>query len=151
MYSSGSPEGGSSSSESRTEFLDKLQRARGAVPSTAISQPILTSTGTETITVGNWTLNCRQENQLVVINTDGQQATILKEELPGFLFESNRGTKHTFTAETTLGLYWFLLIISATLHLICQETEIPPRRYCISVFRSFHQESQKQKKLKSIF
>ena len=31
------------------------------------------------------------------------QATVLKEDLPGFLFESNRGTKHTFTAETFLG------------------------------------------------
>ena len=27
----------------------------------------------------------------------------MKEDLPGFLFESNRGTKHTFTAETFLG------------------------------------------------
>ena len=32
-----------------------------------------------------------------------KQATILKEDLPGFLFESNRGTRHTFTAETSLG------------------------------------------------
>lgn len=31
------------------------------------------------------------------------QVTILQDELPGFIFESNRGTKHTFTAETTLG------------------------------------------------
>ena len=31
MYSSGSPEGGSDSSENRGEFLEKLQRARGAV------------------------------------------------------------------------------------------------------------------------
>lgn len=103
MYSSGSPEGGSSSSESRTEFLDKLQRARSAVPSSTVSQPILSSTKTESITVGNWTLSCKTDDQVVVINTDGQQATILKEDLPGFLFESNRGTKHTFTAETSLG------------------------------------------------
>ena len=32
-----------------------------------------------------------------------QQATILKEDLAGFVFESNRGTKHAFTAETLLG------------------------------------------------
>lgn len=32
-----------------------------------------------------------------------QQATILKEDLQGFIFESNRGTKHSFTAETSLG------------------------------------------------
>ena len=103
MYSSGSPEGGSSSNESRTEFLDKLQRARAAVPASAVSQPILSSVASETLIVGNWTLSCRQDNQLAIVNTDGQQATILKEDLPGFLFESNRGTKHTFTAEISLG------------------------------------------------
>ena len=32
-----------------------------------------------------------------------QQATIIREDLPGFIFESNRGTKHSFTAETSLG------------------------------------------------
>ena len=32
-----------------------------------------------------------------------QQATILREDLAGFIFESNRGTKHSFTAETTMG------------------------------------------------
>jgi hypothetical protein len=32
-----------------------------------------------------------------------QQATILREDLPGFIFESNRGTKHSFIAETSLG------------------------------------------------
>lgn len=31
------------------------------------------------------------------------QSTILKEDVPGFIFESNRGTKHSFTAETSLG------------------------------------------------
>lgn len=103
MYSSGSPEGGSSSSENRVEFLDKLQKARSSVQSTVVSQPILSSVSTESLVVGNWTLSCRQENQLVIVNTDGQQATILKEDLPGFLFESNRGTKHTFTAEISLG------------------------------------------------
>ena len=32
-----------------------------------------------------------------------QQATVLREDLAGFVFESNRGTKHSFTAETSLG------------------------------------------------
>lgn len=27
----------------------------------------------------------------------------MREDLPGFIFESNRGTKHSFTAETSLG------------------------------------------------
>lgn len=40
---------------------------------------------------------------LTVIAVYLQQATILREDLPGFIFESNRGTKHSFTAETSLG------------------------------------------------
>jgi hypothetical protein len=30
------------------------------------------------------------------------QTTILKEDLPGFVFESNRGARHTFTSETAV-------------------------------------------------
>lgn len=45
-----------------------------------------------------------REKELQIHNTDGQQqTTILREDLPGFIFESNRGTKHSFTAETFLG------------------------------------------------
>lgn len=32
-----------------------------------------------------------------------KKVTILQDDLPGFIFESNRSTKHTFTAETNLG------------------------------------------------
>lgn len=54
--------------------------------------------------VGNWAMACKKEGELSIHNTDGQQqTTILKDDLPGFLFESNRGTRHSFTAETTLG------------------------------------------------
>lgn len=56
------------------------------------------------LVVGNWSLSSRAPNELVIHNSDGQQqATVLREELAGFIFESNRGTKHTFTAETMLG------------------------------------------------
>ncbi|XP_038637323.1 E3 ubiquitin-protein ligase HECTD1 isoform X2 [Scyliorhinus canicula] len=103
MYSSGSPEGGSDSSESRSEFLEKLQRARSQVKPVTTSQPILTVPGPTKLTVGNWSLTCLKEGEIAVHNSDGQQATILKEDLPGFVFESNRGTKHSFTAETSLG------------------------------------------------
>lgn len=52
---------------------------------------------------GNWCLISKKEGELRVVNTDGQQqATILRDELPGFVFESNRNTRHTFTAETCL-------------------------------------------------
>ncbi|XP_017295890.1 E3 ubiquitin-protein ligase HECTD1 isoform X2 [Kryptolebias marmoratus] len=103
MYSSGSPEGGSDSSESRSEFLEKLQRARSQVKPVTASQPILSIVGPTKLTVGNWSLTCLKEGEIAIHNSDGQQATILKEDLPGFVFESNRGTKHSFTAETSLG------------------------------------------------
>ena len=106
MYSSGSPEGGSDSSENRGEFLDKLQRVRTQIKPGTISQAVFPSGIKDAVrlTVGNWSLSSVREGELVIQNSDGQQqATILREDLPGFLFESNRGTKHTFTAETALG------------------------------------------------
>ncbi|XP_064621516.1 E3 ubiquitin-protein ligase HECTD1-like isoform X2 [Lineus longissimus] len=104
MYSSGSPEGGSDSSENRGEFLEKLQRARSQVKTGTPSQPILSHLSPTRIVVGNWSLMCKKDGELIIHNSDGQQqATILREDLPGFVFESNRGTKHTFTAEMSLG------------------------------------------------
>ncbi|KAI1295344.1 E3 ubiquitin-protein ligase HECTD1 [Halotydeus destructor] len=104
MYSSGSPEGGTDSSESRTEFLEKLQRARNQVKAGTLSQAIFPVTTQTRLAVGNWTLSCRKDGELTVANSDGaQQITTLREDLSGFVFESNRGTKHSFTAETTLG------------------------------------------------
>ncbi|XP_071499022.1 E3 ubiquitin-protein ligase HECTD1-like [Diadema antillarum] len=105
MYSSGSPEGGSDSSESRSEFLEKLQRARSQVLPAIQTQPILSTPGPTKLAVGNWTIQCKREGELVIHNSDGQQqqATILREDLAGFIFESNRGTKHSFIAETSLG------------------------------------------------
>lgn len=107
MYSSGSPEGGSDSSENRGEFLDKLQRVRSQIKTGTPSQPIFTAGTTDAsvrLTVGNWSLSSVKDGEMIIQNSDGQQqATILREDLPGFLFESNRGTKHTFTAETALG------------------------------------------------
>lgn len=90
-------------SESRSEFLEKLQRARSQVKPVTASQPVLSTVGPTKLTVGNWSLTCLKEGEIAIHNSDGQQATILKEDLPGFVFESNRGTKHSFTAETSLG------------------------------------------------
>ncbi|XP_071795349.1 E3 ubiquitin-protein ligase HECTD1-like isoform X3 [Asterias amurensis] len=103
MYSSGSPEGGCDSSESRGEFLEKLQRARSQVQAGSCSHPILSCVGPTKLVVGNWSLQSKKDGEVIVNNSDGQQATILREDLAGFVFESNRGTKHTFTAETSLG------------------------------------------------
>ncbi|KAH8244435.1 hypothetical protein KR026_009855 [Drosophila bipectinata] len=103
MYSSGSPENGNDSSENRGEFLEKLMRARSCVITGIVSQPILPTASALRLVVGNWVLQSHKTNQLQIHNTEGHQVTVLQDDLPGFIFESNRGTKHTFTAETVLG------------------------------------------------
>ncbi|ALC39182.1 CG5604 [Drosophila busckii] len=103
MYSSGSPENGNDSSENRGEFLEKLVRARSSVAAGTPSQPILPTVCVLRLVVGNWVLQSHKPNQLQIHNTEGHQVTILQEDLQGFIFESNRGTKHSFTAETSLG------------------------------------------------
>lgn len=103
MYSSGSPEHQTDNTENRGEFIEKLQKAKASVRN-FIPQPILSKPGPNKLVLGNWSLTCEKEKELHIYNIDGQQqTTILKEDLPGFIFESNRGTKHTFTAETFLG------------------------------------------------
>lgn len=83
------------------------------------SQPILSALGPTKLTVGNWSLTCLKEGEIAIHNSDGQQATILKEDLPGFVFESNRGTKHSFTAETSLGqLVWTSVHIGHRIHVV---------------------------------
>lgn len=58
------------------------------------------------IEVGNWILSSPKASELIVTNRDGQQQRlIIMEDLPGFVFESNRETKHCFQAEKTLGLF----------------------------------------------
>uniref|UniRef100_H2Z100 E3 ubiquitin-protein ligase n=1 Tax=Ciona savignyi TaxID=51511 RepID=H2Z100_CIOSA len=107
MYSSGSPEGGTDSSESRSEFLDKLQRSFMEASTTeglASNLPRCSrKPGSLKLAAGNHSL-CNKEDELLVTNTDGQQATILKKDLSGFLFESNRGTRHAFTPESLLSM-----------------------------------------------
>ena len=84
--------------------MEKLSRAKCGVSSSTPSLPILSAPSPHTITVGNWALQCKTDGELHIQNSDGQQqATILREDLPGFIFESNRNTKHSFTAETSLG------------------------------------------------
>lgn len=80
-----------------------MQRARAAVRAGTISQPILSTAGPLRLVVGNWVLQAQKDNQIQINNSEGQQVTILQDDLAGFIFESNRATKHTFTAESTLG------------------------------------------------
>jgi E3 ubiquitin-protein ligase HECTD1 len=104
--SSGSPEAGSDNSDTRAEFLEKLQRARAAVPTGTPLYTILSvERASNTITVGNWLLTSVEENELTVTNREGSaQKMTIREDLPGFVFESNRQTRHSFTAESTLGI-----------------------------------------------
>ncbi|VDK47623.1 unnamed protein product [Anisakis simplex] len=106
MYSSGNPESGADSAETRGEFIDKLTKARGAVPSgTALCSILTVPNAKKTIEVGNWILASPKIGELTVTNRDGnQQRMYIMEDLPGFIFESNRHTKHCFQAESTLGL-----------------------------------------------
>ncbi|EDV98881.1 GH13561 [Drosophila grimshawi] len=103
MYSSGTPENGNDSSENRGEFLEKLVRARSSVSPGTPSQPILPTVCVLRLVVGNWVLQSHKPNQLQIHNTEGHQVTILQDDMQGFIFESNRGTKHSLTAETSLG------------------------------------------------
>lgn len=83
--------------------MEKLQRARTGVRPGSLSQSILSTVAPLRLVVGNWLLNCQKDGQLHINNTESQQVTILQDDLPGFIFESNRATKHTFRAESNLG------------------------------------------------
>uniref|UniRef100_UPI00358F986A E3 ubiquitin-protein ligase HECTD1-like n=1 Tax=Myxine glutinosa TaxID=7769 RepID=UPI00358F986A len=102
MYSNGNLDGGWNSSESRSLFLEKLQRARSQVKRGTMSQPVLSCPNQTKLLVGKWSLTCQKDGEMLIHHSDRQQATILKEDLPGFVFESSQGTKHYFTAETSL-------------------------------------------------
>ena len=104
MYSSGSPEGGSEVGDGCPEFLDKLHRAQSFAPAGLPNEPILSTPDSKfKLVIGNWSLHCYQDNELTIHNSDGHQATILRDELPGFIFESNRGTRQTYSADSSLG------------------------------------------------
>lgn len=70
-----------------------------------IARTIFTSdtSNERTITVGNWTFECNGPTQLRIHNVEGEQVTILEQSQPGFIFESNRGTRHTYHAQMSLG------------------------------------------------
>jgi len=90
--------------ENRVEFLEKLQRVCSQVPPGSTLQPLLSSPGPTRLVVGNWSLTCQRKGEISIHNSDGtRQATILREVLQGFVFESNRGTRVNITAEHPLG------------------------------------------------
>lgn len=106
MYSSGSPESGADNAETRAEFLNKLQKAKSSVPSGSQAKTIFsTPHPTKKIQSGNWLIGSDSSEQLVIVNKEGnQQKLLIKEDLPGFIFESSKHNRHCFMAESTLGM-----------------------------------------------
>lgn len=105
MYSSGSPETGVDNSETRIEFINKFQKAKlsisaGNLPKTLFSN----SQMNRRIDSGNWQITCPETTILNIINREGkQQKLLIKEDMPGFIFESSRYEKQVYMAESTLG------------------------------------------------
>lgn len=106
MYSSGSPENHSESAHPKAEYLEKLMKAKSNVKPNSVSQSILSAAESSKLVVGNWHLFCKIELNnctLCVQNVEGQsQSTYLKDDMSGFVFESNRGSKHLFIAENPI-------------------------------------------------
>ncbi|CAF3339147.1 unnamed protein product [Rotaria socialis] len=116
MYSSGSPETNIDTDENRHEFIEKFQRLKQEVleggeqekdkekQNVIIARTIFTSdtTSEKIITIGNWTLQCDGPTQLRIHNIEGEQVTILEHGETGFIFESNRRTRHKHKADTPL-------------------------------------------------
>uniref|UniRef100_A0A183BQ64 E3 ubiquitin-protein ligase n=1 Tax=Globodera pallida TaxID=36090 RepID=A0A183BQ64_GLOPA len=106
LYSSGSPEYGADNAENRAEFVDKLHKARAAVPAGSQTKSILSvpRSATSTIQSGNWNLASAEVGTILLTNREGsQQKMVVKEDLPGFIFETSRHQKQLFTADSTLG------------------------------------------------
>lgn len=76
MYSSGSPEGGSDSSENRGEFLEKLQRAKSQIKQGTPSQPMLSHPSSTRLVVGNWSMMCKKDGEVQIHNSDGQHVSM---------------------------------------------------------------------------
>ncbi|XP_065182623.1 E3 ubiquitin-protein ligase HECTD1-like [Sycon ciliatum] len=101
MYSSGTPEV-SSDVLARQETITKLQSARG--PASLAPRPILTSPGATKLKIGSWQFSSALTGTLSIHNADGPQVTLLSEDRNGFVFESKRGSSHSFTHDKPLAL-----------------------------------------------
>jgi len=109
LYSSGSPEYGADNADTRAEFFEKIRKAKSSIPVGAPSHSILSiprpEKSTKPLESGNWLLNSSELNTLNITNKEGiQQKMTIKDDMPGFVFESSRQQKQMFTAESTLGM-----------------------------------------------
>lgn len=75
--------------ENRSEFLEKLEKARSSVGSEP-PQPILSKPGSATVNVGNWCLISKKDGELRIVNTDGQQVSLCFNTTPSSYYSSCR-------------------------------------------------------------
>ncbi|CAF2952123.1 unnamed protein product [Rotaria sp. Silwood2] len=112
----GSPETNIDTDENRHEFIEKFQRLKQQVldgigqekdtekQNMIIARTIFTSdtSNERIITIGNWTIQCNGPTQIQIHNIEGEQATILEHGQSGFIFESNRHTRHKHEVDIPL-------------------------------------------------
>jgi hypothetical protein len=111
MYSSGTPEAGGNNSDCRTEFVTKFTKVKEST-ATATCNIFSAPKASRKIELGNWSVGSSEANILLITNSEGsQQKLTIKEEHPGFLFEAGKNHTITFTAESTLGLFYRFFFI----------------------------------------
>lgn len=76
MYSSGSVEGGPDSFDGKSDFIDKFQRCCSQVTSGTIARPILSNPLPLRLIMGNWSLTCKKEEELVIYNAESSQVLL---------------------------------------------------------------------------
>lgn len=105
MYSNGNPQVGGDDSVSRAEFVAKFLRAKNCIPTGIQTRTIFTNPhASRKIDSGNWQIGCIESGQLIITNQEGgEQRLIIKEDLPGFVFETTKSNAQCFSAESTLG------------------------------------------------
>ncbi|KAK0408812.1 hypothetical protein QR680_004174 [Steinernema hermaphroditum] len=105
MYSSGSLQSGAEKSDTYTEFKDKFHKSKMDLEADFTVFPIFNVPSVEKkIESGNWMVQSAEHNELSITNKDGQQQRIvLKNDIPGFVFESSRSVRQSIIAEITLG------------------------------------------------
>lgn len=74
MYSSGSSEsGGSDPFNGLSDFMEKIQHCCSLIPTGSLACPILSYPSTINLVIGNWTITCENEGELIIRNVDGSQ------------------------------------------------------------------------------
>ncbi|CAD5221557.1 unnamed protein product [Bursaphelenchus okinawaensis] len=106
MYSSGVPETGPDNAETRSDFIRKFQLNRNAMGGVSVvPKPIFSSPANgKTIESGNWVISSSQFDELIIKNQEGgQQKVVIKDDFPGFQYETSKFSTKSFMAESTLG------------------------------------------------